>query len=297
MRDRVMMLPYRPPLDWESMIGFLRARAAPGVEFVQRGSYRRTVEVDGAAGAIEVEPVPGESSLRLRLRAVPASAEIVRRARRLFDLDADPTAIDASLGRDAALAPLVAARPGLRVPGGWSGFEIAVRAVLGQQVTVRGATTLCGRLVVAFGRPLGAVAGGGLRHLFPCPEDLASADLASIGIPRARAATLAALARGVAAGAVRLESLSGLDDAVARLSALPGIGPWTAHYVAMRALGESDAFPASDLGIRRALSSGRLVSPAEVEERAEGWRPWRAYAAVHLWSAGADLRGAEPKGS
>src|SRR5437016_1736989 len=164
-------------------------------------------------------------------------------------------------------------------------FELAVRAVLGQQVTVRGATTLAGRLVRAFGRPLDR-AEDGLTHLFPRPEALADTDLASIGLPRSRAATIRGLARAVARGELVLDASRGLEDAVARLAAVPGIGAWTAHYIAMRALGEPDAFPAADLGLRRALGNGAgPLAPARVAERAEAWRPWRAYAAMHLWTA------------
>ena len=163
-------------------------------------------------------------------------------------------------------------------------ITLAVRAVLGQQVTVRGATTLAGRLVRAFGTPLDR-AEDGLTHLFPRPEALADADLASIGLPRARAATIRALAGAVARGETVLDASRGLEDAVARLVAVPGIGAWTAHYIAMRALGEPDAFPAADLGLRRALGNGAgPLAPARVAERAEAWRPWRAYAAMHLWA-------------
>src|SRR5213078_2986929 len=177
-------------------------------------------------------------------------------------------------------APLVARRPGLRVPGAWDAFELAVRAVLGQQVTVRGATTLTGRLVRTFGTPLDPPEDG-LTHLFPRP-----AVLAPLGLPRARAATIRALAGGVARGELVLDASRGLEDAVARLAAVPGIGAWTAHYIAMRALGEPDAFPAADLGLRRALGNGAgPLAPARVAERAEAWRPWRAFAAMLLWTA------------
>src|SRR5437867_3353932 len=236
-----------------------------------------------ATGTIEVRAAVGEPHLvmRVRRRRLP---EVVERARRLFDLDADPVRIADHLARSPELAPLVARRPGLRVPGAWDAFELAVRAVLGQQVTVRGATTLAGRLVRAFGRPLDR-AEDGLTHLFPRPEALADTDLASIGLPRSRAATIRGLARAVARGELVLDASRGLEDAVARRAAVPGIGAWTAHYIAMRALGEPDAFPAADLGLRRALGNGAgPLAPARVAERAEAWRPWRAYAAMHLWA-------------
>jgi len=277
-------LAFRPPLDWSGLLGFLAPRATPGVEAVAGGVYRRTIGLGDAAGTIEVRAAAGEPHLvmRVRRRRLP---EVVERARRLFDLDADPVRIADHLARSPELAPLVARRPGLRVPGAWDAFELAVRAVLGQQVTVRGATTLAGRLVRAFGRPLDR-AEDGLTHLFPRPEALADTDLASIGLPRARAATIRGLARAVARGELVLDASRGLEDAVARLAAVPGIGAWTAHYIAMRALGEPDAFPAADLGLRRALGNGAgPLAPARVAERAEAWRPWRAYAAMHLWTA------------
>jgi len=272
-------LAFRPPLDWSGLLGFLAPRATPGVEAVAGGVYRRTIAVGDAVGTIAVRARAGEPHLVMRVPR-PRLPEVVERARRLFDLDADPVRIADHLARSPELAPLVARRPGLRVPGAWDAFELAVRAVLGQQVTVRGATTLAGRLVRAFGKPLDR-AEDGLTHLFPRPEALADADLASIGLPRARAATIRVLARG----AVALDASRGLEDAVARLAAVPGIGAWTAHYIAMRAFGEPDAFPAADLGLRRALGNGAgPLAPARVAERAEAWRPWRAYAAMHLWS-------------
>ena len=279
-------LAFRPPLDWSGLLGFLAPRATPGVEAVTDGVYRRTIAIGDGAGTIEVRAAAGEPHLLMRVRLARPERllQVVARARRLFDLDADPVPIADHLAASPELTPLVARRPGLRVPGAWDAFELAVRAVLGQQVTVRGATTLAGRLVRAFGTPLDR-AEDGLTHLFPRPEALAHAELASIGVPRARAATIRALAGAVASGEVVLDASRGLEDAVARLAAVPGIGAWTAHYVAMRALGEPDAFPAADLGLRRALGNGAgRLAPARVAERAEAWRPWRAYAVMHLWA-------------
>ncbi|MGH7789571.1 MAG: DNA-3-methyladenine glycosylase family protein, partial [Candidatus Binatia bacterium] len=188
------------------------------------------------------------------------------------------------LRRSPALRPLVDAAPGLRVPGAWDPFELAVRAILGQQVTVKGATTLAGRLAAAFGRPVDC--GDGLTHVFPTAAVLAEADVAALGMPRARAETVRALARAVANGSLVLDAPLGLDDALTRLCAVPGIGPWTAQYVAMRAFGEPDAFPAGDLGLRSALGNGGgPLAEAAVVRAAEAWRPWRAYAALHLWSS------------
>jgi AraC family transcriptional regulator of adaptative response / DNA-3-methyladenine glycosylase II len=241
----------------------------------------------GAPGNIEV--AKGACGAHLLLRAElgdPAGLlEAVDRVRRIFDLAADPLRIAGDLERNAGarLSAALRSQPGVRVLGAWDGFELAVRAVLGQQVSVAGASTLCGRLVQAFGKPLAL--GRGLTHLFPTPDALASADIAAIGVPKTRAHTLRALARAVANQTLRLDAARGLDDAVARLRRVPGIGEWTAHYIAMRAFGEPDAFPASDLGLRKALGGEKApLSHAEVASLAEAWRPWRAYAAMALWS-------------
>jgi O-6-methylguanine DNA methyltransferase len=270
-------LRYRPPLDWEALLGFLAPRAIPGVEIVDGDVYRRTC----AGGVIEVAPGRG-AALTLRAPSPSDPAALVSRARRLFDLDADPVAIGDYLRRSPRLASLVALRPGLRVPGAWDPFETAVRAVLGQQISVRAATTLAGRLVQAFGEPV-RTSHPELTHRFPDPRVFAEADVSTIGLPRARAATIRALAASVAAG----EPLLAGPATAGRLRALPGIGPWTVAYVAMRALGDHDAFPAGDLGLRRALARGtRLPSDAAVARAAERWRPWRSYAALHLWIGG-----------
>jgi AraC family transcriptional regulator of adaptative response / DNA-3-methyladenine glycosylase II len=275
----VLRLPVRAPFAWAAMLEFLAARATPGVEAVSEGRYRRTIEVNGVPGTIEAWADREASHLcaRVELPEHDGLALIVERIRHLFDLDADPDEIGRHLGRSPALAPLVRARPGLRIPGAWDSFELAVRAVLGQQVTVRGATTLAGRLARTFGRPV-AVHSTGLSHLFPAPAALADADLARIGLPRARAATIRALAAVVARGELVL-------DAAAELTAIPGIGAWTAAYVALRALGEPDAFPSGDLGLRRAAGNGAgTLSATALAVMAEAWRPWRGYAAMYLWT-------------
>jgi len=282
-----LRLAYRPPLDWDAALRFLAARATPGVEEVAGGSYRRTVELRGEPGLVEVARGADGAHLVLRVElGDPAGLlETVDRVRRIFDLAADPLRIAGDLARNAGprLSAALRSQPGLRVLGAWDGFELAVRAVLGQQVSVAGATTLCGRLVQAFGKPLSL--GRGLSHLFPTPDALASADIAAIGVPQARAHTLRALASAVANQTLCLDAARGLDDAVSRLCSVPGIGEWTAHYIAMRAFGEPDAFPASDLGLRKALGARRApLSHAEVARLAEAWRPWRAYAAMALWS-------------
>jgi len=281
-----LRLGYRPPFDAEALLAYLALRALPGVEEVADGTWRRSVTFDGASGVIEVRPDPAAHQLRLHVPAAlaPHVGRVAARVRRVFDLDADPAPIAAQLGGDPELAARLARRPGVRVPGAWDGFELAVRAILGQQVTVAGATTLAGRIAAACGAPLAAPAGG-VRVLAPTPAALAAADLAAVGLPRARAEALRALARAVASGRLGLDAALDPDEAVRRLEALPGVGPWTAQYVALRALGAPDAFPASDLGLRRALATnGQLPTPRALERRAEAWRPWRGYAAVLLWT-------------
>lgn len=285
----VLRVPVRPPFDGGALLGFLASRAVPGIEEVEAGAWRRTAEIGGSEGTVEARLDDGpRPALLLRLEGLgPAAAlEAARRAGRLFDADADPAAIGAHLSRDAALAPLVAARPGLRVPGAWDPFETAVRTVLGQQVSVKAARTLAARLAGRFGRPLPPrAARGGLTRLFPRPADLAERDLASIGLPARRAETLRTLAREVALGRLDLGPAASLEEALGRLAGIPGIGPWTAQAIALRAFGEPDAFPAGDLGLRKALAGGGpLPTESAVNERAAAWRPWRAYALLHLWT-------------
>jgi AraC family transcriptional regulator, regulatory protein of adaptative response / DNA-3-methyladenine glycosylase II len=289
-------LPFTPPFDWDAMLGFLAARAIPGVECVEQRRYRRTFALDAARGTLEVSPARQGHALLARIRTsdVKARASIAARLRRMFDLDADSSSIDASLARDPSLCWRVRARPGLRVPGAWDGFELAVRAVLGQQISVKAATTLAGRIAAQLGTPLasGEHAEDEPRLLFPTPEALASADLTQIGLTRARAAGLNGLAAAITRDRRLLCAHESLEAAVATLCGLPGIGPWTAHYIALRALREPDAFPASDLGLLRALSTNdRKLTPGALERRAERWRPWRAYAALRLWTQTAGAAG------
>jgi AraC family transcriptional regulator, regulatory protein of adaptative response / DNA-3-methyladenine glycosylase II len=283
-----LTLPMRLPFDAASLFSFLEERALPGVETVRGHAYFRTIESSGRVGVLGVSYEEGRNVLALTLDLPPGPdlLDLVRRAGRVFDVDADPLAIAAVLRRDPLLAPLVAARPGLRVPGAWDPFEVAVRAILGQQVSVRGARTLAGRLVAAFGRPLPRGGADGLTHTFPAPAILAAADLSRIGLPRARAAAIRTLALAVHSGKAELAAPRGLDDFEQRLCELPGIGPWTAQYVALRAFGEPDAFPAGDLGLRRALeAAGVPADAAALEERSAAWSPFRAYATLHLWSS------------
>ena len=282
-----LLLRYRPPYDWEAMIEFLRRRAIPGIEHVTAERYVRTIALDGGQGSVAVEPAGGNAlraSLRFpKLASLPA---IIARLRRVFDLAADPAAIAAHLKEDPTLAPLVASRPGLRVPGAWDGFELAIRAVLGQQITVGAAVRLAAGLVAEFGAPL-AEPQENLTHLFPHPSALAQAELCSLGMPRSRAAALQAVAAAALADPQLFDATLELEDAVARLRAIRGIGEWTAQYIALRQLREPDAFPASDIGLLRAIArhAGSRHSSAELLQRADSWRPWRAYAAQHLWAA------------
>lgn len=279
-----LRLEHRPPLDWAALLGFLATRAIPGVEAVVDGVYHRSAEVDGRTGWLAVRSLAPRPALALTVSAglVPRLGAVVARIRHLFDLDAHPAAIAEVLGASPRLAAAVAARPGLRVPGAFDGFELAVRAVLGQQVSVAAASTLAGRLVARFGAPLPG-APHGLAATFPTAAQLARADagdVAALGLPRARAEAIVAVASAVAAS---LELVPGADPlaATAALRALPGVGPWTASYLAMRALRWPDAFPAGDLIIRRALG---VRTAAEAERAAAAFRPWRAYAVLHLWA-------------
>jgi AraC family transcriptional regulator of adaptative response / DNA-3-methyladenine glycosylase II len=281
-------LAYRPPFDWPAMLRFLALRATPGVETVDGESYRRTIAVGGEPAVVEVRHDRDAPALRMRvwLGRYDALMRLVDRARRVFDLSADPLQIATDLARDAALARRIAARPGLRIPGAWDGFELAVRAILGQQVTVGGATTLAGRLVERFGTRIDSPVAG-LTHLFPLPSAVADAEVETIGLPRARATTIRAVAAAVAEGALVLDGSGDVRETMEQLRKIPGIGPWTADYVAMRALGEPDAFPSGDLGLRRALGNGAgpIAAPA-LARIAEAWRPWRSYAAMYLWMEG-----------
>jgi AraC family transcriptional regulator of adaptative response / DNA-3-methyladenine glycosylase II len=270
-RDRYRFrLDYRPPLDWASLVDFLGSRAIPGVESVADGEYRRNISLQGESGSIAVRQVRGKPWLELDIQFPDPRAllRIVERVRRIFDLQADPAQVERQFRQDPILLPLMQAHPGLRVPGCWDGFELAVRAILGQQVSVKGASTLAGRIAKEFGQP---VPGG---FLFPDAATLASADLRVIRLTQKRARAIGELARAVVEGAVVLDGSLSAVELEEQMVAIGGIGPWTAQYVAMR-LGEPDAFPASDLYLRE-----HAAASAE-------WRPWRAYAAMYLWKRAA----------
>ncbi len=286
-------LRYRPPYDWPAMLAFLRARAIADVEWLDGEVYCRTVLQDGQIGTVEIRHVPELCSLSATIRfpSVRTLPGIVERIRRVFDLGADVATIGAHLAQDPLLAPLVAERPGLRAPGGWDGFELAVRAVLGQQVTVEAGRRLAGRLVQLCGTAVPAEqrSRSALTMAFPTAAQVAAADLASLGMPNARKTALAALAAAALADPFLFQPLGTVEETVARLRSIRGVGEWTAQYIALRAVRDTDAFPAADIGLLRGAAgrNGARPSPAELHGRAEPWRPWRAYAAQHLWAADA----------
>jgi AraC family transcriptional regulator of adaptative response / DNA-3-methyladenine glycosylase II len=283
-------LGYRPPYDWDAILSFLRTRAIPGVEIVSAQDYARTIAIGEARGMLTVRPDANDClTVIVRFPALRSLPAIIARVRRVFDLAADPVAIGAHLSQDSVLAPLVGARPGLRVPGAWDGFELAVRAILGQQISVVAARRLAGLLVHAMGETVTdpVAIDQGLTHVFPSPQRVARADLSVIGMPNTRRSALTSLAAAVVADRLIFGPRGSLEEAVAQLRSLPGVGEWTAQYIAMRALREPDAFPAADIGLLRAMRdrNGKRPTPAELLTSAEQWRPWRAYAALHLWAS------------
>lgn len=286
--DLTLRLSYRPPFATAPLLGFLGGRAIPGVEEIVGATLRRSIRTsDGSAAVIALTPHPTEHHVVLDVSVdeVPELGGIVRAARRLFDLDADPSAIDVTLSGDPILKPLVGQAPGIRLPGTIDPFELVVRAVLGQQVSVRAATTLAGRIAAGFGTALPRPAGR-ITHLFPTAAHLAEASLDGVGLTGARAETIRRVAELVALGKIDLTGTADVDEALRTLGDVPGIGAWTSAYVAMRALRDPDAFPATDLGVRRrAAAVGLPVDRSELLRRAERWRPWRGYAAMHLWNA------------
>ena len=281
-----LRLQYRPPFDAEALMAYLEKRTIPGVEEVTAGRYRRTVVFTKSKGIVEIEPMTTSNAVRIHVQINDLSDLnlLVQRCRRFFDLDADPGAIASVLRVDPFLTPLVDAHPGLRVPGAINGFEFAIRAIIGQQISVAGARTLVGRLVTALGEPL-ATSDGSLTHTFPSPEVVAEANMSELGITQKRITALQALAQSVVRKELVLDASADREETAIRLQALPGVGPWTAAYIAMRALSDPDAFPASDLGVRRAFEHYGLAADSKsIVQRAEAWRPWRAYATQHLWA-------------
>lgn len=264
----VLHLRYRPPFDWQALIAFLQSRTIPGVEAIDEDVYQRTIAVDGDVGAIEVRPDDNQARLgvKVKLKRYVSLARVVDRVRRMFDLFADPGQISEHLSNDPQLRKLVHARPGLRIPGAWDGFELAVRAILGESLIAPGAKDPVAKLVRTFGQP--AVFAGGLTHLFPSPQVLADADLSLAGIRGKNAIAIRAVANAVSTKHLAFEGPDSFDEVVSRLRGICGMDKAKAHYVAMRAFGEPDAFP--------------LAGSDEPLTLAEGWRPWRSYAAMHL---------------
>ncbi|MGN6085201.1 DNA-3-methyladenine glycosylase family protein [Trinickia sp.] len=292
-------LPFKAPYDWGRILRFFAGRATPGVEAVDDGCYRRAIEWDGASGTLSVARHPRKHRLVATIEgdALRHAEALAAHVATMFDVDANPAAIGAHLALDPWLAPLVKAAPGLRLPGAWSAFELVVRAIVGQQVSVKAATTLIGRLVVRAGARIDDHPHPDTAWRFPTPAALADADLAQIGMPGKRVAALQGLARAVASGAVPIDNFhaarmpaTALADARAALLALPGIGPWTVEYIAMRAWRDVDAFPATDLVLMQAIAErdpSLTRAPAQ-RSRIAQWRPYRAYAAMHLWNDVAD---------
>jgi AraC family transcriptional regulator of adaptative response / DNA-3-methyladenine glycosylase II len=270
--------PFREPYDWEAFLGFLSSRTIGGVEEIENACYRRAVRIDGIDGWIEIARAPRRKALLVQLAPSLEAVQDAALARidHAMDLAVDPHEILRALG------PLASARPGLRVPGAFDGFEIAVRAVLGQQISVKAARTLARRFAAAFGRPI-ETPFAGITHTFPLPQTIAAIDpqrIIELGILSARAATIVALARALASGALQLTPGTDVAPTLVALQEIRGIGVWTAQYIAMRALDDTDAFPHSDLGVIKALGER---NPKRILAIAEAWRPWRAYAVMHLW--------------
>lgn len=284
-----LRLTFRPPFDFGASLDFLRRRALPGIERVTADAYERAIGSPQAPACLRLARWPGEEcALALHLRGVAATdlQATVHRVRRMFDLDADPARIAPQLAASPALRPLLQQRPGLRLVSGWDGLEIAVRAVIGQQISVAAARAVTARLLDRHGRPLPPGAPGGFRQLFPDAAGLADADLSGLGLSGRRIATIQEIARSLVADRLALTAHAGLEPFIEQWCAVPGIGDWTAHYIALRALGHPDAFPAGDLILRRRLAAGgAALTAAAARRQAAAWRPFRGYAVIHLWHA------------
>lgn len=279
----IVRLPFRSPFAADVLLAFLGARAVPGIEEVRDGTYVRSVRESGKPAVVAMTPRPDHIDVDVSTDAAPDLEHLSERIRRALDLDADPASIDEALSMDPHMAPLVARLPGIRVPGTFDGFELVVRAIFGQQVSVAGARTSLGRLVARAGTPLERP-DGGITHLFPTAEQIAELPPEAFGMPRSRAETIRRVASLVAGGQLDLSGNAPREDTLGALGELPGIGPWTLGYVAMRALHDPDAFMAGDLGVRKGFEALGLGStPEAMLARAERWRPWRAYAVMHLW--------------
>src|SRR6059058_4092515 len=282
-----LRLPYRPPLDWSALSAWLRVRALPGVAEVNGRVYRRTLRLPRGAGVVALEPIDTHIQCTLRLESMADLTSAVRQCRRLLDLDADPLSVVEIRSKDRRLSSLVKKRPGLRAPGAVDGTELAVQAILGQQVSLSAARTLASRLVTAHGDVI-KIADPTLTHIFPAAQSIAAADLSRLGVPATRRATLRALAQAVAAGDLALDPGADRVEVYRKLRELPGIGDWTAGYIVMRALGDPDTFLPGDLGIKKAGARLGLVGTRAITEHSAAWRPWRTYATHQLWATLAD---------
>lgn len=287
-------LPYRKPFSWPAMLEFFAGRATPGVENVEGDTYRRTISIGGKHGVISIRPQEGSPYLTLTLSSVDTGAlfEIVQRCREIFDLDAPIGEIATTLKRDESLKALIKKSPGIRVPGAWDGFELTIRAILGQQISVKAATTLAGRIADQYGDKLDLpceTVGPDLHRIFPGPERMMRARLNSIGLVKSRAETIRRVANAVVRGDLNFDVAQEPEEFCASLTSIKGVGDWTAEYIAMRVLKNPDAFPSTDLGLLKGLNAieGRdgQATSAELIRRAEAWRPWRAYAALLIWSS------------
>ena len=285
-----LRLAYRPPFDFSLMLAFLAKRAIPGIEHVTQTSYERVLgPIDNSTWIrVTADSVKPELLLEISGADPRMIHEIVQKTRRLFDLDADLQSVHQVLMTSDLLKKAIKRRPGLRVPGSWDGFELAVRAVLGQQISVAGATTLTQRLVEQYGEDR-LIKRDNLDRAFPKPEAMANASLEKIGLPKSRAATLRAMAQALIDSEISFQSGQNLDAFITNFTSLPGIGPWTAQYVAMRALRQPDAFPAGDLIVQQVMGGDKRLSERETDLQSQAWRPWRSYAVLHLWHLSSDI--------
>jgi AraC family transcriptional regulator, regulatory protein of adaptative response / DNA-3-methyladenine glycosylase II len=284
----VLRLAYRPPYDWPYLHAFLANRAIRGVEGVDERGYTRAVRTGGGHAVLCIRPAEGADALELHVQGAAPSdlLPLLSSVRRMFDLTADPARIVVTLRGDTQLRPLIARRPGLRIPGAWEPFECGVRAILGQEISVAAARTILGRLIESAGQPIDQVVPG-ISHLFPSPDSIANANLGDVGLTRSRRDALQCFARAVRDGAINFDEPS--ENVVRALADLPGIGRWIAEYVALRGLGEPDAFPYGDPILRRQATTGKApLTAQELEARSEIWRPFRGYAVFHLWEARGD---------
>ena len=291
-----LILAYRPPYDWQAVLSFLATRAIPGIDCCHDGTYTRTIEIHGRRGILAVRNDTARNALvaQLEIAATVDLSTIAQRLQSMFDLDVDPAAVSEVLSVDERLGPLVAARPGLRLPGCWDPFELIVRAILGQQITVAAARTIATRVVERYGRPFGSgtrLPCGQAPRLFPNAQTLAAADIQSIGMPGRRVQTLQSFAQAVTDDAIDLNPGADGERLTQQLLSIKGIGQWTAGYVQLRTLKDPDAFPPGDIALLRAAQSlGIAQTQPQLQQAAQAWRPWRASAVAYLWRSLAEAK-------